>query len=55
MILTHWLGMQWILDHGINNTEECWRLNEEKLIYIADFHKLDVRREGDVFIIRHAK
>lgn len=51
MIITHWYGMQWILDHGVNDTEECWRLDEEKLQYIADYYELTLSKVGHVFLL----
>lgn len=54
VLITHWLGMQWTLDLGINDVERVWRLDEQKLCTIATAYSLQVTREGDLFFLRHA-
>lgn len=54
VLITHWLGMQWTLDLGINDVETVWRLDEAKLRTIAKAFALQVTREGDLFFLRHA-
>ena len=51
-IITHWLGMQWILDQGSNSTEQCWALDEDKLKHISTIYDLNLTRHGDVFVLK---
>jgi hypothetical protein len=53
-IVTHWLGMRWVLDAGVGDVEKAWLLDEEKLQTIAASFQLEVEREEDMFFLRHA-
>lgn len=54
VLVTHWLGMQWTLDLGINDVEAVWRLDEQKLRTIATTFGLQVSRAENLFFLRHA-
>ncbi len=54
VLLTHWAGMQWVLDRGDTPTEAAWILDEARLGLLAQAFALQVQREGDVFVLRHA-
>jgi hypothetical protein len=54
VILTHWFGMQWVLDVGVDDVEPAWLLDEHKLRTIATAFGLRLDRDGDVFFMRHA-
>ena len=51
MIVTHWLGMQWVLDLGIDDTETCWLLDDDSLAHIAKCFDLTVTRQDDLFFL----
>lgn len=54
-VLTHWLGMQWTLDIGIDDVEPVWRLDADKLSVIAGAYGLAVDREDELFFLRRAR
>jgi len=54
VILTHWLGMRWVLDVGVDDVEPAWLLDERKLRTIATAFGLRLDSDGDVFFMRHA-
>lgn len=54
VILTHWLGMRWVLDVGVDDVEPTWLLDERKLRTIATAFGLRLDRDGDLFFMRHA-
>ncbi|MET0616648.1 MAG: hypothetical protein ABWZ54_02685 [Luteibacter sp.] len=54
VILTHWLGMRWVLDVGVDDVESAWLLDETKLRTIATAFGLRLDRDGDLFFLRHA-
>ena len=51
-VLTHWLGMQWTLDVGVDDVETVWRLDAAKLEAIAGAFGFQVEREGELFFLR---
>lgn len=51
-VLTHWLGMQWTLDLGVDDVEPVWRLDAGKLRAIASAYGLTVERDGELFFLR---
>lgn len=51
MIVTHWLGMQWILQSGIEKTDECWRLDENDLLYIASYFNLRLNNFHPIYTL----
>ena len=53
-VLTHWLGMQWTLDLGVDDVEPAWRLDAGKLRAIASAYGLAVERDGELFFLRRA-
>lgn len=53
-VLTHWLGMQWTLDVGVDDVEPVWRLDAGKLRAIASAFGLSVQREDELFFLRRA-
>ncbi|MEH6415894.1 methyltransferase domain-containing protein [Pseudomonas sp. CGJS7] len=53
-VLTHWLGMQWTLDVGVDDVEPVWRLDAGKLRAIASVYGLSVQREDELFFLRRA-
>lgn len=53
-VLTHWLGMQWTLDVGVDDVEPVWRLDAGKLEAIAAAFGFQVEREGELFFLRRA-
>ncbi|MFG6446758.1 class I SAM-dependent methyltransferase [Roseateles sp. BYS180W] len=52
LILTHWLGMQWTLDVGVDDVETVWKLDADKLQRLAAAFGLGAQREGDVFVLQ---
>ena len=54
VILTHWLGMRWVLDVGVDDVEPAWLLDERKLRTIATAFGLRLDSDDDVFFMRHA-
>lgn len=54
-ILTHWLGMQWTLDVGVDDVEPVWRLDAGKLRAIASAYGLSVERQDELFFLRRAR
>lgn len=55
VIVTHWLGMQWTLDVGVDDVEAAWQLDEAKLRLIAGSFGLTVRREEDLFFLSRSQ
>ncbi|KAF1004055.1 MAG: hypothetical protein GAK28_04219 [Luteibacter sp.] len=55
VLVTHWNGMQWVLDVGIDDVEPAWRLDAGKLETIASAFGLAVLREGDLFFLRRIR
>lgn len=53
-VITHWTGMQWVLDVGVDDVEAAWRLDEAKLTTIAASYGLDVIRQGDLYFLRRS-
>ncbi|ROU05585.1 methyltransferase domain-containing protein [Lysobacter enzymogenes] len=53
-VLTHWQGMQWTLDVGVDDVEPVWRLDADKLEAIAAAFGLATTREGELFFLRRA-
>jgi hypothetical protein len=51
VLVTHWLGMQWVLDLGIDDTGSCWILDEAKLNHVAASFNLSVSRQGNLFFL----
>lgn len=54
-VLTHWLGMQWTLDVGVDDVEPVWRLDAGKLRAIASAYGLGVEREEELFFLRRVR
>lgn len=54
-VLTHWLGMQWTLDIGVDDVEPVWRLDAGKLRAIASCYGLTVEREDELFFLRRVQ
>jgi SAM-dependent methyltransferase len=54
-VLTHWLGMQWTLDIGVDDVEPVWRLDAGKLRAIASAYGLAVERQDELFFLRRAR
>jgi len=54
-ILTHWLGMQWTLDVGVDDVEPVWQLDAGKLRAIASAYGLAVERQDELFFLRRAR
>lgn len=52
VIVTHWLGMQWTLNLGVNDVETVWRMDHDKLETIASTFGLSTEREQDLFLLR---
>ena len=52
VLVTHWNGMQWVLDVGVEDVEPAWRLDEGKLRTIAAAFGLGVSRDDDLFFLR---
>ncbi|MGO1068195.1 hypothetical protein [Lysobacter sp. CA199] len=54
-VLTHWLGMQWTLDVGVDDVEPVWRLDAGKLRAIASAYGLSVDRQDELFFLRRTR
>lgn len=52
VLVTHWLGMQWVLDLGLVDTETCWLLDEPKLSHLAECFDLSLSRNEQLFFLR---
>ncbi|MGH8079844.1 MAG: methyltransferase domain-containing protein [Lysobacter sp.] len=53
-VLTHWLGMQWTLDVGVDDVEAVWQLDAGKLRAIASAFHLSVERQDELFFLRRS-